>query len=707
MKKIITALAIMATASVGYAQYYTQSYTAIGTNPGGLNTDVEQTSGVLGPQGWTTILATQTTAAWSASQTIPFAFSFNGAAETNYKVSTTGVLTFDVASTLAAPSDANVAIPSALIPDKSVMAWGLNGFGGNDAIISKTFGTAPYRQHWVMFSSYSAVGGTGWAYWSIMMEETTNRLFVVDMRNYLTPLSLTVGVQVNGTIATSVAGSPNVAGVNLNGGSADGPDDNTYYEFGFGTQPAADAELLSVNLPATLANASSTTISGDIINAGSATLTAFDVKYTVNGGAVISESFTGQSIMAGSKGTFTLTNPFIGTPGNKNFVFWVEAAGDVRSFNDTLTTTATVNAGGSGTKKVLLEQFTTAVCQFCPDGTVVLDQVRATTPEVITVAVHAGFGTDGMTIPANVTLANAFPGGAPMAAIDRKIFAGETGVRHGRGTWGANVTTQTTQLTPIDITVTGSLVAANTVDLTVDVNVVDFIPNWQDANVTIYVIEDSVVGPTGAPTNGVYPLNGWNQDNAYNTQAGHPYFGKGDPIPNYPHRNVVRAAPAGDWGDNTFFTSAPALNTTVSKTYPVALNPAWDQSKLEFVAFVNYYNAATGEADRLVLNADDVNFSDLVVGVAKNNINVTEFSVYPNPVQDGQVNVKFELKKSENVTVEVVSILGEVVTSINRGSLVAGEQKMSLNVDNLNSGIYFVKVTAGNEVSTQRVSVIK
>tara|TARA_R110002049_G_scaffold134601_3_gene294078 strand:- start:346 stop:2442 length:2097 start_codon:yes stop_codon:yes gene_type:complete len=698
MKKIITALAIMATASVGYSQYYTQSYISINTNPGGLNTDVEQTAGVLNPQGWTTVLATQTTATWSASQTIPFAFSFNGVAETNYKVSTTGVLTFDVASTLSAPSDANVAIPSALIPDKSVMAWGMNGFGGNDAIISKTFGTAPYRQHWVMFSSYSAVGGTGWAYWSIMMEETTNRLFVVDMRNYLTPLSLTVGVQVNGTTATSVAGSPNVAGVNTNGGSADGPDDNTYYEFGFGTQPAADAELLSVSLPAVLANASSTTISGDLINAGSSTLTAFDVKYTVNGGAVVSESFTGQSIMAGSKGTFTLTNPFIGTPGNKDFVFWVEATGDARSFNDTLLTTATVNAGGSGTKKVLLEEFTTAPCQFCPDGEVIVDQIRSSIPEAISVGIHAGFGTDAMTIPAHSTYAAAFTTGAPTACIDRKIFPNETRVGHSRGAWVANTASQVNELTPLDITLTGALTAANTVDITVDVDFADFLANWEDANVTVFVVEDSVVG-TGS---------GYNQVNFYNNQAGHPYFGTGNPIIGYPHRHVVRAlATTSAWGDDTFFTSAPTLNSNYNKTYTINLNPAWDQSKMEFVAFVNYYDAATGENEREVVNVNKMKFSDLVVGVAKNNINVTEFTVYPNPVQNGQVNVKFELKKSENVTVEIVSVLGEVVSSINRGTLAAGEQKMRLDVDNLNSGIYFVKVTAGNEVSTQRVSVIK
>jgi hypothetical protein len=696
MKKLITACALLLTASMGYSQYYQQSYISVNRNPMGLNTDVEQTSGVLGPQGWATVQATSPAPVWSPSQALPFAFKFNNAAVTNYKVSTTGVLTFDVASTVAAPTDANVAIPSALIPDKSVMAWGMNGNGGNDAIISKTFGTAPHRQHWVMFSSYSAAGGTGWAYWAIMMEETTDRLFVVDMRNYNTPLTLTVGVQVNGTTATSLAASPNVAGVNLNGGSADTPDDNTYYEFGFGTQPAVDAELAEIALPALVANGSNTTLSGKIVNAGTSALTSYTIKYSVNGAAAVSQNFTAQNIPSGTVGSFTLSPAYnAASPGNKDFVFWVEAASDARNYNDTINASTAVSTGGSGTKKVLLEEFTTAVCQFCPDGEVVVGQILASTPEAIAVGIHAGFGTDAMTIPAHSAYAAAFTTGAPTACIDRVLFAGQTTVGHSRTVWQANVNAQKTNLTPIDISIGGTITGTNTIDINVDVQVKDAISNWQDANLTIFVVEDSVIG-TGS---------GYNQVNAYQGQN-HPYGNAGNPIIGYPHRHVVRDVPTGTWGDATFLTSAPVVNTTISKTYSITLNPGWNKSKMEFVVFMNYYNASTGNDAREIINVSHISYEQIVVGVEENDLAISKLGIHPNPTS-GNINVNFELEQSENVTIEVLDLLGKSVSVQNFGTLVSGAQKLNMDLSDLNSGIYFVKINAGNKVTTQKVNVIK
>lgn len=38
---------------------------------------------------------------------------------------------------------------------------------------------------------------------------------------------------------------------------------------------------------------------------------------------------------------------------------------------------------------------------------------------------------------------------------------------------------------------------------------------------------------------------------------------------------------------------------------------------MEFIAFVNYYDAATGENAREIVNVNKINFTDLVVGVTK------------------------------------------------------------------------------------------
>ena len=194
------------------AQYTQVPFLNAGQNPGSLNPDTEYPiDGGLEP-GWTTLFTgtptTFATPAWSQTNGVPFAFFFNGQAAPSYKVSSSGVLTFTTSAT-AVPSSTNTALPSAQIPDKSVCVWGIGATTG-DFIITKTFGTAPNRQHWVQFNSFSKPGNqTLFTYWSIVLEETTNNIYIVDQRtNAATGLAITAGVQVNATTALQIAGSP-------------------------------------------------------------------------------------------------------------------------------------------------------------------------------------------------------------------------------------------------------------------------------------------------------------------------------------------------------------------------------------------------------------------------------------------------------------------------------------------------------------------
>src|SRR5689334_21112110 len=97
MKKVILLFCLFGIFSFGLsAQYNVTSFVNIGENPGGLNTDIEEP--YTANPGWTQIEATSASPAWTAVQTLPFAFNFNGSAVTTFKVSTTGVLTFTTAA---------------------------------------------------------------------------------------------------------------------------------------------------------------------------------------------------------------------------------------------------------------------------------------------------------------------------------------------------------------------------------------------------------------------------------------------------------------------------------------------------------------------------------------------------------------------------------------------------------------------------------
>lgn len=202
-------------------------------NPGGLNADPEYPVGGGIAAGWTTIQAMSATPVWSVVQTIPFTFSFNGSPVTQFKVSTSGILTFDIAAS-SCPSYTKSTLPDATIPNQSVCIWGLAALGANDNIVTKTFGTAPNRQLWIQFSSYGygsvLSDGSNFCYWSIVLDETTNKIHIVDNRTggYATTKQVSAGIQINSTSAYMVATSPNLNALST---TDPAPADNSYYTF--------------------------------------------------------------------------------------------------------------------------------------------------------------------------------------------------------------------------------------------------------------------------------------------------------------------------------------------------------------------------------------------------------------------------------------------------------------------------------------------
>lgn len=196
-------------------------------NPGNLVYDYSVDITQLEP-GWVSIHSGMASSPeWSQASTIPFDFKFDGEVVSKYKVSTSGVLSFDINA--AAPKGENSTLPSSDIPDKSICVWGLSGSGANDNIVVKTFGNSSNRQHWIMFSSYSIHGGDCWTYWAIVLEENTNSIYIVDLYSKpSSPLHLTLGIQINKDKAIQASKSPNITTID---GSRFDELDNYYYEF--------------------------------------------------------------------------------------------------------------------------------------------------------------------------------------------------------------------------------------------------------------------------------------------------------------------------------------------------------------------------------------------------------------------------------------------------------------------------------------------
>jgi len=376
MKKIVLIISSVLISAISSAQYYHIPYPNANVNPNGLNTDNEYPFSATSPNGWTSILGgSNASPAWSNAQTIAFPFSFNGATETQFKVSSSAILTFDVATAVAAPTYTRATMPSAAIPDKSVAIWGLAGIGGNDAIITKTFGTAPNRQQWIQFASYgyglTVSDGSNYTYWSIVLEETSNKIYIVDQRTggFAGTDQVSMGIQINGTTANAVAGAPNT--VSIAGFSA-APDDNTYYEFIQGVQPAYDLTVSSISTSAYLPTGN-TAVEGAIRNFGATVITSLILNYSIDGGATVSAPITG--INVASFGTYNFTHPTLwnATSGAHTIDVWATALNgsnvDLVPGNDHLIKSVSVLT--EIVKRVtLLEVFTSSTCGPCAPGNV-------------------------------------------------------------------------------------------------------------------------------------------------------------------------------------------------------------------------------------------------------------------------------------------------------------------------------------------------
>lgn len=102
------------------------------------------------------------------------------------------------------------------------------------------------------------------------------------------------------------------------------------------------------------------------------------------------------------------------------------------------------------------------------------------------------------------------------------------------------------------------------------------------------------------------------------------------------------------------------------------------------------------------------NTSNLKVpkSVDNNNKILTNVKVYPNPVSD-QLNLSYFIIKDSNVTIKIMDVLGNEITTLFTERLSAGDQVNSFNIaSRLTSGFYFIRVSVGSEIITKRISVL-
>ncbi|WP_157740651.1 T9SS type A sorting domain-containing protein [Mucilaginibacter xinganensis] len=85
---------------------------------------------------------------------------------------------------------------------------------------------------------------------------------------------------------------------------------------------------------------------------------------------------------------------------------------------------------------------------------------------------------------------------------------------------------------------------------------------------------------------------------------------------------------------------------------------------------------------------------------------LSNVSVYPNPVTD-QINLKYEISRSSNVTIKVVDVLGNEIITLYNQRVEPGEKNFTYPLNSkLARGFYFLRVVAGTESVIKRISVL-
>lgn len=223
-------------------------------------------------------------------------------------------------------------------------------------------------------------------------------------------------------------------------------------------------------------------------------------------------------------------------------------------------------------RRAYIEKYTGAWCQYCPNGAVAFDQLgqQYTEEEVIMVAVHQ---TDGMSM-SNQNDFQPYINGVPSGSVNR-IYNGAS-----PGSWAGYVPGIISQDAAVDVNLRNVTFNSGTRRVTCTLEAKVYRDITGPVRVNVVVVEDSVIG-SGSQ---------FDQVNAFNTQSGHPFYQRGNPIKNYPHRHVARLMVDGTWGATSVIPDNPKAGTVYTKAYSFTVNASWKPERMSLVGLVQKYS---------------------------------------------------------------------------------------------------------------------
>lgn len=161
------------------------------------------------------------------------------------------------------------------------------------------------------------------------------------------------------------------------------------------------------------------------------------------------------------------------------------------------------------------------------------------------------------------------------------------------------------------------------------------------------------------------------------------------------------------------FTNILKVTNTQALTFTLAFGTGTvTQNKYDYYSPLSKYplfsisntTLSTSLAGTTTETLVTINNNYKTVGINESaNKALANVTVYPNPAKDN-INISFSNENAEPASYQLVNVLGQ---SIRQQSIpaVKGESLYNINLSDVESGIYFVKLTVGNKTSVTKITV--
>ena len=437
-----------------------------------------------------------------------------------------------------------------------------------------------------------------------------------------------------------------------------------------------DLAVRSVDLEAYATIGTPLTITGTIANNSSAAVNGCDLFY-IAGSDTSTMLHVDRTISAGSFVGFTHNATYTPTTEGSLSVTVVvlNPGGDASAQHASLTVTIPVyDMSKAVTRNVLLEQFTTMSCGYCPGGHDRIHQAINGRNDVVWVCHHSGYGTDSLTIDVSTALLTLYGGNtwAPAMTLNRtRMDESNPGcvmsVASSSNTIKQQIIKAANVPCFVELDISNVSISSTDTSQTLRATVSGrFTASLDIAHprLNLYLIEDSIIGKQSGGGN------------------------------NYKHDYVIRHCASSNWGDGNVIRSTEE-GATFSKTYRIPLQPKYRLRNCRLVAFVSNYNVGNIN-DRQVYNATQSRSIPKMCGIADIEAD-QELAVFPNPASQ-QLYVDSD---SEIDEIEMVDITGRVVL---RQRNLSGSTHL-VSVAHLPSGLYILRARSTAGIATTKVIV--